>query len=950
MRGRSQHCLLALTVLATAACVDGQPHYTFQNVRNRIAAETNPEHLLRPRQVVRVSPDSWVIAEEGRHTLTWLNDRGEITDRRWVGLQDLPSSYRVSAGTEWGRSLARASDGTWLLAEGVGPIFVPDRTVRGELPIQVYGSGQGGTEPQPGGQVDRSDFSQITALTTDQTGQLFLATADRVFEVGQTLSLVAGSGTSTPPDTELASDYPLVDIQALAFGSDGDLYLADAHSGLVFVVTASGEIEEVAGGGDRLSLPVEAIPADQAVLDLKGATMTWDASTGELLVAAGDRIALIDPSQTTIRSLAGVPRSVGGAATFTSGYLVTTLAGTLRLIAEDGTSTLIDTPDTDDSLAWGNAIERVGIDSLLVRDPAHSLWSIHVRGFGLFPLIESGSASQAPSRLLVANDAAQVYYSTPSDFRHLELNVGFRTLARSSPPPVFEGQSVTQYMLPMIGDLANDEQGQLLIVDACRRLLLRVDPTDGRLEQIAGVVNGGVLPSATYQPLASVARLDNPRLVWAAGDQIIVADVRLGAVALVALNATEEDQLVFGTSLSAGRAGVVGGLGQQTYEPGVLLSDLSLETLTAAVPLGQELVLATTVADQPTMVRVDSDGVVSDLFGSPSEAPSALLEVTNGVLAIGYPDSGEIELLNLNDTEKEAIGTTLLPGVLTSLSSVGAGVRDLAIANNTVVALTINGAVVALDPEPAALGEAGPTASSLAASPDGGLLVLVDGGFWGLDLSGEGRFLSEPLPNSLSEVISNKEGWTDGFPITSLPFGNNVTGLALNEDGDLFFTDRDLQALIKVEADEGRIGPLSQTSLIARGDPIPMTTDTVALQIDQTGQIYMLSHSRVYRFDGDGWDVAVGGGDEAPALGALGSDVDLHDIVGMEWDGQHLFLRSREGLLMFDSEDTVVRLWSSAAIRVPDPTLMRDVQGLAIVDGTPTFVFSGGVVELAEWP
>jgi len=839
------------------------------------------------------------------------------------------------------------TDGTWLLAEGVGPIFVPDNATQ---PIQIRGSGRGGAEPQQGGQVDRADLTEIAALTNGPSGQVIVATQDRIFELGETLHHVAGSGSSTPTDTDQATEFALLDIQALELGSEGDLYVADAHPGLVFAVRSNGEIEVLAGGGDRLSVPVDAIPGDEAVLGLHGATMSWDADAQELIVATADRIVLIDPDARTIRSLAGVPRSLGGAAPFTQGYLVSRLDGSLRTIVEGESTTLIGAPEAEDSLAWGNAIESVGVDSLLVRDPARSVWSIHIRGFGLFPLIESGSATQPPSRLLVANDAAHVYYTTPADFRHLELNVGFRTLARSTPPPVFEGQTITQYMLPMIGELSTDKQGDLLIVDACRKLLLGVDPANGSLEQIAGVINGGVLPSATYQPLLSVARLENPSRALTADGYTMLVDHRSAGVALVVLNSSDEEQQVFGTPVTAGRAAVVGGLGDEAYEPGAQLSEVRLDAVTAAALVGEELVLATTVADEPALIVVDTNGVASDLFAASPHPPTALLTVTPTVLAVGYAESGQIDLLNLSDVEQAVLGTTALVGQLTTLADIGAGVRDLATVDTVPLALTVNGTVIGIDPAYGEVGQAGSGAYSLAESPGGGLLVLVDGGIWGFNLSSSGSFLEEALPNTLSELVTNTEGWIDGFPVTSLPFGDNITGLALNEDGALFFTDRDLQALIRVDTEDGMIGPLSPTTLVARGDPIPMVEGTVALQVDESGQVYMLSQERVYRFDGSSWDLVAGGGQAAPLLGASGTDLDLEGVAGMEWYQSHLYLRTAHGLLMLDSQGEVAGIWTSEAMTVPDPTLMRDAQGLAVVDGIPTFVLSGGVVELVDWP
>jgi RHS repeat-associated protein len=102
-----------------------------------------------------------------------------------------------------------------------------------------------------GGAATSAGFSTVDDVVADGSGNLFVSDSNRVRRVdaGGAVSTFAGGGTDTFTNGIAATSAKLWDVQGLAVGPDGSVYVADAQTFLVRKVSPGGNISTVAGTG-----------------------------------------------------------------------------------------------------------------------------------------------------------------------------------------------------------------------------------------------------------------------------------------------------------------------------------------------------------------------------------------------------------------------------------------------------------------------------------------------------------------------------------------------------------------------------------------------------------------------------------------------------------------------------------------------------------------------------
>ena len=934
-----------MTVVWTA-CGDTPGAADLVRLRPILRADTSSSELLLPQALAILDDEHLAVVEAGRRTLTVFDTSGAVVERRylWNGAAGL-----AQGGDELGRTIVPTEGGVWVLVSGIGPMLISS----GSSPL-ILGAGGEGAVPQAGVPVDAADLTSVTAIGADETGTLLVAAAGEIYRVGESLGLVEATFR------EDGNDAPLVLFQvgALATDTEGNIYVCDSGTGWIWVIGSDGRAVQLSGRGDRLSIPTSPVPAREAAIDLVFPVLQWDPSENEILLLANGSLFAIDADASggfeaaTIRSISSAPALAAGVVSRPAGLVVSSLTGAIVTIENGEQTQLFGRSSGELDLGRADAIEALGASSLAFRDSAQHRWSIYIPGVGAFPWLDSGSPRTSPIRLLVADEHANVYYQTTSELRHVEVNVGFRTLGRRVPSPVFDGQSITQFQLPDLGELRADV-GTVLMLDASLKILLRFDTDTGTLEHVGGGISGGGKPSATFQPRNQGLTLSAPRALEMCGSLLLLIDLIGDQSAVLAMNATEEEARVAGSLVQPGRTAVLGGAGDETYEVGADFIDIDLDDIRRAVCIDERLYLAVHDDAAPSLVVVDSDGLVTEAVWSPDTPPDAMALIAADALLLGWDDEPELVVLNLGAAPIEVFATEIPAAAAAHVAEVSGGVRDLAVSGDgDVFVLQPDGALSAVAATTTPLGQAPSSSLSVTLTADGGLLTVSEGAIWGLDTGEDALLLGQPFPAAPGdEVVSGVSEWVNGWPISTLPFADNLSALAIAPNGDLLFVDWEVQALFRSEAlEEGVVTPSSPTVIESEGDPLPNRPGPLALAVDTDQNVYLATEEAVYSFQEQSWTVLAGTGAEGIPTAANKTQAEVRGISGISPFGDRLLVRSHEGLFALHEDGRVEDVYPALGAPTLDPTLLLNMQSLAIVDGHPVVIIAGEIHQVVGWP
>ena len=170
-----------------------------------------------------------------------------------------------------------------------------------------------------GGPATEAGFYQPTAVTLDDSGNVYVATDMRVRKIDAATGIITtivgtGSNRSTG-DGALATEATLAEPVSLALDSAGNIFIAESGSGRIRRVDAiSGIITTVAGGGigDPLNrIFGDGAPATEALIKLPTAVAVDGA--GNLYIATDNRVRKVDVVTGVITTFAGIgERAVEG--------------------------------------------------------------------------------------------------------------------------------------------------------------------------------------------------------------------------------------------------------------------------------------------------------------------------------------------------------------------------------------------------------------------------------------------------------------------------------------------------------------------------------------------------------------------------------------------------------------------------------------------------------------
>ena len=906
-----------------------------------------------PQAITQVGDNHLAVLEGGRRSLTILDDEGMMLERRYLWTDTTPVGFVTRGADELGRTIIAGEAGIWVLVGGIGPVFIS-----GDAKPVILGAGAGGESAKAGVVVNAADLTQVSAIAADESGALLIARGGDIFRVGSSLAPV--ESTVHPDGDESDEPLTLFHVAALAADEEGNIYACDSGTGWVWVITPAGDAAQLAGRGHRLSVPIDPIPAHEAAIDLVHPVLHWDPFRHELLLLANESLYAIDvgwpgapnPETATIRAIPNTPALAAGVTASSTGLVVSSLSGSIIVLENDSQRVLAARSTGDLEIGRADAVEAVGLSSVAYRDSGQHRWSIYIPGLGGFPWLDSGFPSTPPARLLVGDTHANVYYSTGFDLRHVELNVGFRTLGRRVPDPVFDGQLITEYQLPMIGELRS-VGATVWMLDATQNILLRFDSVTGGMDHVAGSLGGGGRANTSFQPQNLGLSLSSPHGLEMAADTLVVIDDIAAQSVVLAINPSEVELSLVGTVVKPGRTALLGGAGDMDYEVGRDFVDLELDEVGGVVSVGESLYLAVDDEVAPPLVAVDSTGVVSDAIWAPESSPDAMALLGPDVLLLGWEDAADVHALNLGDDVRVVLGTDVAARSAARIAQIAGGVRAFAVSNTGgVFVLQPDGGLLDLEAPTTSLAQTPTTSRTVAITADGGLLTVSEGAIWGVDTGGAAELLGEPMPTAPGGVVvSGAEEWISGWPISTLPFGDNLSGLAIAPNGDLFFVDWEIQALFRSEASaNGTVMPSSPTFLESQGEPIPPDPYPLAISVDADQRVFLATSSNVFTLHEQSWAVLVGPDVDGVPNVEQKADLELGNISGLEVLGDLLLVRSHEGLYSVQRGGSIEGAYPNLGTPTLDPPLLLNMQSFAVVDAVPVVLIGGEIHRVASWP
>jgi hypothetical protein len=321
----------------------------------------------------------------------------------------------------------------------------------------------------------------VPSLTVDPAGSLYYANCDPAqYSKGQcsqtlvhkitsdgTVTTYAGGGTGSPGNGGPATGIGFAAASALAFDSQGNLYVAASNSGFINVynivikVRPDGSNVVVAGNGST--------PNNIGVGDGGPATQAPLANVGSIAVDVAGNLYLVD---NTLRKI-------------TPDGIITTVAGVAASsLAVDGEGNLL--------IGGGGVLSKLSPDgtltTILSANPTYG---------------DGGPASlaQVSARVLATDLAGNLYLGG----RKITPDGTITTVAGGGTTPPSDGMLATQAQFGSIGGEVADAQGNLYISDLYLNRVYKVAAT-GVLTVIAGVGNeaapsgGNAVNTALYNP------------------------------------------------------------------------------------------------------------------------------------------------------------------------------------------------------------------------------------------------------------------------------------------------------------------------------------------------------------------------------------------------------------------------------------------------------------------
>ncbi len=463
--------------------------------------------LRTPRGLALDRAGNLYIADEFSHRVRRVAADGTITTFAGTGIANFTGEgTATSNAVNAPRGLALDAGGNLYIADSA------NHRVRRVTPAgfmtTIAGTGTG-TNSGDGGSAAQAALNTPTAVAVDATGNLYIATTDRVRKVApngaiSTLIITVGQ-------------FGLLVPSGLAVDSQNNLYVSSSQGASSIIrVAPDGTNTRIAGNGSNSGFSGDGGPALQAQLKNPGGLTI--AASNAIFVADRDnfRVRRIDPDA-TIRTVAGNGRfQFSGDGERAAGATLSQPTG----VAVDAAGNLFVTDFAN------NRVRKIGTDRII-----NTVAGSDALGFSG----DGGPATQAalsgPQGVAADASGFSIADKLNNVVRKVDLAGIIRTIAGGGVgigSNVGDGGPAMRAALRFPYALALDSLGNLYIADQNNDRIRRVAP-DGSIATIAG---GGNLTGDGV--LAADAALNSPQGVAVdAQNRIYIADTDRGLIRVV---------------------------------------------------------------------------------------------------------------------------------------------------------------------------------------------------------------------------------------------------------------------------------------------------------------------------------------------------------------------------------------------------------------------------------